>query len=160
MSKGNSDKKWSRDWRKGQPETTSPWNPSHAENKLWHYFWCQDVLADRSLVWLSSERLFQHLTKKDSDTHSQQLVCAWGPLWKSLGRTERSQWDCNPIERTTVSTNWTLKCSQGLNHQPKSIYRLLSGPLYICGRGLPYLASLGRGVLGPVEAWCSRAGGC
>ena len=30
------------------------------------------MLADRSLVWLSSERLCQYLTKTDADTHSPE----------------------------------------------------------------------------------------
>jgi hypothetical protein len=37
------------------------------------YCGCQEVLADRSLVWLSSERLCQSLTNTDVDAHSQPL---------------------------------------------------------------------------------------
>jgi hypothetical protein len=33
----------------------------------------KNVLTDRSLVWLSYERLCQHVTKTDADTHNQPL---------------------------------------------------------------------------------------
>ena len=36
------------------------------------------------------------------------------------GRTERAEGVCNPIGRTTISTNQTQQSSQGLNHRPKS----------------------------------------
>lgn len=49
------------------------WSIPSADTKPWHCCWCQDILANRSLVWLLSERLCQHLTKTDADTHSQQM---------------------------------------------------------------------------------------
>ena len=51
--------------------------------KSWHYCWCHVVHADRSLVWLSSKKLCQHLTKTDADTNSQLLEWTWGPQWKN-----------------------------------------------------------------------------
>ena len=51
--------------------------------KPWHYYWCHVVLADRSLAWLSSERLYQQLTEPDEDTYTQILDGGQGPLWKS-----------------------------------------------------------------------------
>jgi hypothetical protein len=41
--------------------------------------------------------------------------------------TEGAEGICSPIGRTTISTNQTLQRSQGLNHQPKSIY--MEGPM-------------------------------
>ncbi|EDL79619.1 LRRGT00091 [Rattus norvegicus] len=37
-------------------------------------------------------------------------------------KTEDAEVVCNPIGRTTISTNQNPCCSQGLNHQPKSTY--------------------------------------
>ena len=36
--------------------------------------------------------------------------------------TEGVEGVCNPVGRTTISTNWTPQSCQGLNYQPKSIY--------------------------------------
>jgi hypothetical protein len=40
---------------------------------------------------------------------------------RARGRTEGVEGDCNS-KRRTISTNRTTQSSQGLNHQPKSIY--------------------------------------
>ena len=58
--------------------------------------------------------------------------------------------DCNPIGRT-ISAGWTIKCSQGLDHQPKSIQGGIHDSRYICNRRWPFLTSVGREGLGPVE---------
>jgi hypothetical protein len=54
-----------------------PWvfcSPYSSEKcKPHHHCWCQEVLADRSLVWLSSERFCQHSTKTDVDICRQPL---------------------------------------------------------------------------------------
>jgi hypothetical protein len=75
LSKGNTvTKQWSRDQRKGHPETAPIWDTSHVQTP--HPYTIVDVknvLADRSLVWLCSERLYQLLTKIDADTYSQLL---------------------------------------------------------------------------------------
>ena len=48
------------------------------------------MLADKSLAQVSSERLYQHLTKTDADTHSQPttLGLSWRTpmedLWEGL----------------------------------------------------------------------------
>jgi hypothetical protein len=45
------------------------------------------VLLDRSLVWLSSERFCQHLTKTDADTHSQAFELSLGtPIEELRGK--------------------------------------------------------------------------
>jgi hypothetical protein len=38
------------------------------------------------------------------------------------GRIEVAAEDCNPIGRTTISTNLTTQSSQGLNHPPTKEY--------------------------------------
>jgi hypothetical protein len=70
------------------------------------------------------------------------------------GRTEGAEGDCNLIRRTTISTNWTTQSSLGLNHQPKSINGGCHGSSFICRRGLPYLASMGGEIRGPMQDLC------
>jgi hypothetical protein len=67
-------------------------------------------------------------------------------------RIEGAEEDCNPIGRTTISTNLNIQSSQGLNHQPKSSHGGTQDSSYICTRELPYLASMGVEAFGPVEA--------
>jgi hypothetical protein len=62
------------------------------------------VLIGKSLVLLSSERLCQHLR------HTQILrVNNWtesrNPNGRVKKRTDGNEEDCNPIGRTTISTN-------------------------------------------------------
>ena len=71
------------------------------------------MLADRTLVWLSSERFCQHLAKWTEPGDPSRRV---------RGKAEGIEWDCNPIGGTTVSINSTPQISQGLNQNPKSIY--------------------------------------
>jgi hypothetical protein len=52
------------------------------------------VLADRSLVRLSSERLYQHLTKTE-DTANHQTEPG-DPNGRVRGKTEGTYEDCNP----------------------------------------------------------------
>ena len=83
------------------------------------------MLADRSLVLLSSERLFQDLTKTNADK-----VNHWTEPENSNGRVKGSavgvEEDCNPTGRTTVSTNQIPQSFQGLSHQPNNLY----GPVH------------------------------
>jgi hypothetical protein len=60
--------------------------------------------------------------------------------------------NCNPIGRTTISTNQTPQSSQRLNIQAKSTRGGTHASSCICSRGLPYLALRGGEALGPVEA--------
>jgi hypothetical protein len=45
----------------------------YTDTKSRHYCDCQEVLADRSLIWLSPEKLCQSLTNTKADAHSQSL---------------------------------------------------------------------------------------
>ena len=68
---------------------------------------------------------------------------------------------CNPIGRTTMSTNQTPpQSSQGLNYQPRVHMKGPMGSSCICSRGWPYLTSVGGEALGSVEAQCPSIGGC
>jgi hypothetical protein len=77
-------------------------------------------------------------------------------------RTEGIEGICNPIGRTTISTNQTAAPSppfappppipprtpRELSHQQRSTH----GSSCICSRGWPCHASMGREVLGPMKA--------
>jgi hypothetical protein len=59
--------------------------------------------------------------------------------------TEGAEGDCNPIGRTTISTNQTTQSSQGLNHQPKSIHgRSMVLATYVAEDGLNWHQWEGR----------------
>lgn len=60
-----------------------------------------NMLVDRSLIWLSSERLCQHLTKTGAK-HWTEIVDI---NTRVREKAEGAGGDCNPIERTTVSSN-------------------------------------------------------
>jgi hypothetical protein len=79
------------------------------------------------------------------------------------GKTEGAVVVCNPIWRTTISTNQTPppppQSSQGLNHQPKCIHEGIIHVLsWICSKWLPYLASMGGEAFGSLEARCPNIG--
>jgi hypothetical protein len=78
------------------------------------------VLADRNLVWLVLERLYQHLTNTDADTAKHRTEPG-DPNERARGRIEEAEENCNPTGRT-LSPNWSIQGSQGLNHQPMSIH--------------------------------------
>jgi hypothetical protein len=67
------------------------------------------------------------------------------------GRNEGDDGACNPIGRTTISSNQIPQISHGLKHQPKNIHGGTHGSSSICIRGWPYLASLGGEALGSVK---------
>jgi hypothetical protein len=57
------------------------------------------------------------------------------------GRTEGAEGVCNPIGRTTISTNQTHHSSQGLNHQLNVIHGATHSSSLTCSRGWPCWAS-------------------
>jgi hypothetical protein len=58
--------------KEGHPETAPPGESiPHADTKPRHYCECQEVLAAKSLIQLSPERLCQILINTDVDTQSQ-----------------------------------------------------------------------------------------
>jgi hypothetical protein len=73
------------------------------------------VLVHYSLSWLSSQRLYQHLTEIDADTKVKD------PYGRIRGRIEETEGDCNPTGKSAVSTNLDTWSSQKLSHQPKRI---------------------------------------
>jgi hypothetical protein len=63
-------------------------------------------------------------------------------------RTEGTEGVCNPIGRTTISTNQTHQNSQEVSHQPRNAH----DSSCICSRGWPCQASVGGEVLQPMKA--------
>jgi hypothetical protein len=61
--------------------------------------------------------------------------------------TEGVEGVCNPIGRTTISTNYTPQNSQRLSHQQRST----RGYSLICSRGWRCHASMEGEVLGPIK---------
>jgi hypothetical protein len=55
----------------------------HQPQKSWG---CQEVLADKSLIQLSPERLCQIMTNTEADAHSQPLGLSTGNPMKELGK--------------------------------------------------------------------------
>jgi hypothetical protein len=66
--------------------------------------------------------------------------------------------DLQPHRKTNNINQLDPWSSQGLNHQPKNTNGGTHGSSCICSRRWPFLASMGRETLGPVEAQCPRVG--
>ena len=101
------------------------------------------MLVNRSLTWLSSERLYQYLTDKCRQNPS--LGCGKKPLW-----TEGAEGDGNLIGRATVSRKPDLWVLPETN-PPTEDYGMVCGSRHICRRGLYDLASVAEEALNPVE---------
>jgi hypothetical protein len=67
------------------------------------------------------------------------------------GRTEGVEGDCNPIGRTTGSTNGDLSELSETKPKPRSIHGQVHGPRHMCSRGLSCMASVGEGALHRME---------
>lgn len=76
-------------------------------SKPWHYFWCHDIMADRSLADKSLAVFWEALPVSDSDRcrYSQLLDWDHRPYRRVKGRIEGEEGDCISTERTKVSTN-------------------------------------------------------
>jgi hypothetical protein len=70
------------------------------------------------------------------------------------GRPEGAKGLYNSIGITAISTKWTFQSSQGLYHQSKM--EGLHGSRHRCSRGLPFLASNGRGDPWSFGEWISQ----
>lgn len=116
-----------------------------------YYYWCNVVLAARSLAWLSSERPCKQLTKTDIDITSNHWTEVNNPYGK-VGRIERTERIGNIIERPAIST-CTPGSYQRLSHQLKSIHGLFRGHRHLCTRMFSYLALVGERALKSAEAY-------
>jgi hypothetical protein len=76
-----------------------------------------------------------------------------GTPMEELGKGLKELKEFVTTGRTTISTNQTPQCSQGLNHQPKGTHGGTHGSSCICSRGWPCL-----GI--NVKARCPSVGEC
>ena len=85
------------------------------------------------------------------------------PEWHFLNLSfigDVSLFKLNFLENFNTFFNIKVNCPQGLSHQPKSMHGLVHSSCYVCSRRLLCQPSMGGNVLGPVEVWCLRDGGC
>ena len=86
--------------------------------KPWHYYWGHVVLADRSLAWLSSERL--HPAADGNRCRDPQPHIRWslGSLIEELGEGLKDQKGTGiPQEDQERQDTWTHGGFQRLHHQ-------------------------------------------
>jgi hypothetical protein len=77
-----------------------------------------------------------------------------------MEKAEGAEGVCDPIGRTTISTNQTPQSFQTLNHQPKSTRGGTQSSSFIRSREWPYLASVGGAAPCLVKALCPSVGEC
>jgi hypothetical protein len=133
---------WSRDWRKGHPETAPLEDPPHIQSPN------PDTIVDAKKCLLTGAWYSSPLRGSAS---------AWSiQLWmleashQTEHRTPRKELgeglkELKGIGRTTISTYRTHRNSQGLNHQSNSIHGGIRGSSCMCSRGLSYLGINGKG---------------
>jgi hypothetical protein len=83
------------------------------------------ILADRSLAWLSFERL---LPAADSDRCRDPQPSIRLSFMEELGEGLRALKEIETLQKDQESTNLDSWGSQSLNHQPKNIHRLDLAP--------------------------------
>jgi hypothetical protein len=72
LTGGTIETKCGAETRKGHPKTAPTWGSiPYTVTKPRSYCGCQKVLADRSLIWLSLEKLCQILTNIEKDACNQ-----------------------------------------------------------------------------------------
>jgi hypothetical protein len=117
----NGDKVWSRDWRKGHPETALPEDPSHIESPN------PDTIVDacwRSACWhgcllRGSSRSWQIQRWMLAANHWTEHRVPNG----GVGEGTRVEVACSPIKGATMSTDQIPWRSQGLDHKPEYTWR-------------------------------------
>jgi len=154
------DKVWNRDRRKGHPETATRGDLSHMQSPnpgiIADIKMCLLIGAWYSCLLKGSARVWQIQRQMLRANHWMEHRFPNGGVRE---RIEGAEEVCNPIGRTTTSTNQTPQNSQGLNHQPKSTHGGIHGPAaYV--RGWPSWASIGGEALGPVKIPCPSLGKC
>jgi hypothetical protein len=101
-----SDSGWSRGWGTTRPNLRSiPW----ASTSPWHYKWYSAVLEDRSIAWLSSERL--HSAADSNECRDPQPNSEWssGSLIEELVEGLRAPKRIEtPLKDQQSQLTWTL----------------------------------------------------
>jgi hypothetical protein len=133
---------------------THPINRHQTKTLLW---------MPRSVCWQEPDTAVSWEVLTEPDIYRgrcSQPILKWShvPNGEVRERTKGLKGVCNPIQRTTMSTN---QISQGLNHQPRRGHMEgTDGSNHVCSRGWPWMASMGREALGPMMARCSSVGKC
>jgi len=90
-----------------------------------HYCCCQEVLADKSLIWMSlrgsAKALLIHMRMPAANHWTEH----GDPNGGVREKTEGAEGVCNPIGRTTISTNQTSEFSG--TKQPTRVHK--DGPM-------------------------------
>jgi hypothetical protein len=73
------EERWSNDQVQFGIHLTGGWGEAPRPDTI------TDMLTDRSLPWLSSERPYQQLTETEADTYTQPLDWSRGPSMVELG---------------------------------------------------------------------------
>jgi hypothetical protein len=123
----------------------------YTDTKPRHYCTCQEVFADRNLLYLSPESLYQSLTNREADAHGQTIGLSTGIPMEELEKGLKELKEFATPGRTSVSTNQTTQSSQTLNHQKKCTHGGTHGSSRIYSQGLHCLASMGEEALGSVK---------
>jgi hypothetical protein len=155
------DKVWSRDWRKGHPETAPLGDLSYIQSPN------ADTIVDakkRMLTGAWYGYLLRGLARVLQIQRQMLATDHWTenrvPNGGVRERTGGAEGVCNPIGRTTIWTNQSSQSFQGLNHQPKSTHGGTHGSSRICSRGWSCRASMGEEALGSVKALCPSVEEC
>jgi hypothetical protein len=138
------EKLWSRDWRKGHPESAPPENPTHiqspkpetiedAKKCLLMEVWYNCLLRGSARAWQIQRQML-------AANHWTELGVPDGRVGEG---TEGAEGVYSPTEGATLSTGQTPLRSRELDHQPKSTHGGTHGSGHICGRGWPCWTSLG-----------------
>jgi hypothetical protein len=100
LTGGNTETRCGAERLKERPHRDCPtWGSTpYTVTKPGHYCGCWEVLADRSLIRLSPERLCHSLTNTEADACSQPLDWARCPRWRSWRRDWRSWGGLQPHE--------------------------------------------------------------
>ena len=144
------EKEWSRDWRKGHPDTSLPADPSHlqwlnldtianAKKCLLTRTWNSYLLRGSARAWpIKMQMLWNlQLTIGLSMRNTMENLVEGLKNWVGLQPHKKNNIDQPglPLPRANQ-----LKSTHGVTH----------GSSCTCSIGLPYLLSVAREVLGPV----------
>jgi hypothetical protein len=134
------DKMWSRDWRKGHPESTSPGDLSHIEalstnqTLLW---------MPRSACWPESDIAVSWEALPVPDIfrggYSQKILWTESKVHngRAKERTEEAEGVWNLIEEIITWSKQYSQSSQGLNHEPKvHMEEPMAPAVYVAENGL------------------------
>ena len=152
---------WSKDWRKGHPETAPPGDPSHTQ------FPNPDTIVDANKCLLTGAWYSCLLRGSTSACQIQRWMLSanhWTehrvPNGGTRERTQGAKGFCSPIGGTTIWTNQYPQSSLGLNHLSKKTHGGTCGSICICSRGWPSQPSMGEEALGPMKILCPSIGEC